>query len=181
MTTTLQAPARSARYAAYAAAIWALGFAAVNLYLQFRGIDDPRVQRSWAAFTAVNLSVTVVKIAGAAVALATVLPWGRALPDRLVAVAAWAAAAVLLLYAGTGTVRLTVQGGWGETVDAGGTFAVPAWAYLLFFAAPGACFAMAAADHLRRTGTARRWALLGAVCAPLLLASVVLALSAAVS
>jgi len=45
------------RRAAYGAATWALGFAAVNLYLQIVGIDDPQIQQNWVEFTAINLGV----------------------------------------------------------------------------------------------------------------------------
>jgi len=161
------------------ALVWALGFATVNIYLQFAFPSDVRVQLSWPEFTAVNLSVAALKVLGAVVALATVTRWGRRLPDALVSTAAWGAAAMLLIYSGYGAVLLTVQGGWAQTLNAGGTFTVPAWGYMLFFLVPGVLFALAAADHQRRTGTRFTTVLLGALGAPLVLAAVFLGLSAA--
>jgi hypothetical protein len=61
-----------ARVVAYGAAAWALGFAGVNIYLQIVGIDSEQIQRNWTAFTIANLGVVVLKLVGAAVALATV-------------------------------------------------------------------------------------------------------------
>jgi hypothetical protein len=82
----------SARVAAYGAAAWAVGFAGVNIYLQIVGIDSGQIQRNWTAFTIANLGVVVLKLVGAAVALATVQPWGRRLPAPLLTVSAWGAA-----------------------------------------------------------------------------------------
>lgn len=173
-------PTRWARSAASGAAIWALGFAVVNLYLQFAGIDDQRLRANWTEFTVVNLSVVVLKMLGAGLALATVAGWGRRLPAALVSTAAWGAAAMLVIYSLFGVVVVTLQGGWTETMSAGGTFEVPVLGYLLFFLVPGILFAVAAADHQRRTSTSRVTVLLGVLGAPLLLASVALGLYAAV-
>ncbi|MPZ66045.1 MAG: hypothetical protein GEU83_11205 [Pseudonocardiaceae bacterium] len=148
----------AARWAAYGAATWALGFAAVNIYLQIVGIDDSQLQQNWAAFTAVNLGVVVLKVFGAMVALATVQRWGRAPPAWLVSVSAWGAAGMLLLYAGYGLVALAAAGellGW---TRAGGMFLVPNLAYLGFFALGGALFAVAARHHQHRTATSPVWA-----------------------
>ncbi len=167
----------AARWAAYGAAIWALGFAAVNVYLQIVGIDYAQIQQNWAAFTAVNLGVVVLKAFGAAVALATVTRWGRALPAWLVSVCAWGAAGMLLLYGGYGLVAMAAAGellGW---MLAGGTFSVPTLAYLGFFALPGALFAVAARHHQHRTATSSVWAVVGLLGAPLVLGGVMLATS----
>ncbi len=167
----------AARWAAYGAATWALGFAAINIYLQIVGIDDAQIQQNWAAFTAVNLGVVVLKAFGGAVALATVQRWGRAVPARLVSVCAWGAAGMLLLYAGYGLVALAVAGellGW---MIAGGTFLVPTLAYLGFFGLPGVLFAVIARHHQRRTATSPVWAVVGLLGAPLLLGAVLLAAS----
>lgn len=167
----------AARWAAYGAATWALGFAAVNLYLQIVGIDSAQLQQNWSAFTALNMGVVVLKVFGAAVAIATVARWGRAVPAWLVSVFAWGAAAVLLLYAGYGLVGFAAAGellGW---ILAGGTFLVPTLAYLGFFALPGVLFAAIAMHHQRRTATSPVWVAAGLLGAPLLLGTVVLATS----
>lgn len=167
----------AARWAAYGAATWALGFAAVNLYLQIVGIDDAQIQQNWAAFTAVNLGVVILKAFGAAVALATVARWGRALPACLVSVCAWGAAGMLLLYAGYGVIAVAAAGdllGW---MLAGGTFQMPYLAYLGFFALGGALFAVAARHHQHRTATSPVWAVGGVLGAPLVLGGVMLASS----
>lgn len=174
----LPAPAGWVWAAAAGAAIWAVGFALVNLYLQVTGIDDARLQANWTQFTVLNLSVAALKVFGAGVALATVTGWGHRLPAVLVSITAWGAAATLLLYSLYGAVAVTWQGMWTARMTAGGTFEVPVLGYLLFFLVPGILFALAAADHQRRTGTSRVTVLLGALGAPLILASVAAGLSA---
>lgn len=182
LSTANRLPATSftaAGWAACGAATWALGFAAVNIYLQIVGIDDPQIQQNWAAFTAVNLGVVVLKAFGAAVALATVQRWGRALPAWLVSVCAWGAAGMLLLYAGYGLVAVAAAGellGW---TLSGGTFLVPILAYLGFFALGGVLFAVVARHHQHRTATSPVWAVAGLLGAPLVLGAVMLSASLA--
>lgn len=175
--STAATPALTARTASYGAAVWAVGFAGVNLYLQAVGIDDASVQQNWAAFTAINLGVVALKTFGAAVALASVQQWGRRAPAWLISVCAWGAAAMLLLYATYGLVAAAITGdllGW---MLAGDTFRIPTLAYLGFFAAGGSLFAVAARQHQRRNGVRRVWALLGALGSPLLLGTVLLGAS----
>ncbi len=176
-TTTRSSPITTvpARGAAYGAAVWALAFAGVNLYLQAVGIDGLEV--GWTAFTVVNLGVVALKVFGAAVALATVHRWGRRLPPPLVSVGAWGAAAVLLLYTGYGLVATAAAGELLSWLLAGGTFWMPTLAYLGFFAVGGGLFAAAARQHQRRDGVRGAWALAGALGAPLLLGVVLLGAS----
>jgi hypothetical protein len=162
----------SARVAAYGAAAWAVGFAGVNIYLQIVGIDSGQIQRNWTAFTIANLGVVVLKLVGAAVALATVQPWGRRLPAPLLTVSAWGAAGVLLLYAIAGLLSAVAAGALTTSVLAGGTFRVPAWAYLGFFALGGLLFAVTAWQHQQRTVTLWPWMVVGLLGAPLLLGAV---------
>ncbi len=181
MTTTLptseRRPISGAHWAAYGAATWAVGFAAVNVYLQIVGIDNAQIQQNWDAFTAVNLGVVGLKLLGAVVALATVQPWGRSVPAWLVSVCAWGAAAMLLLYATSGLVTLAAAGELTGWMLAGGTFRMPSPAYLGFFALPGVLFAVAARHHQRRAGLSPVWAAVGLLGAPLLLGGVVLGVS----
>ena len=164
-----------ARWAAYAAATWALGFAAVNLYLQIVGIDDPQIQQNWVEFTVINLGVVGLKAFGAAVALATVQRWGRAVPAWLVSTCAWGAAGTLLLYAAAGLAFTAAQGALLDWSLAGGTFLVPNLAYLGFFALPGVLFTVAARHHQRQTATSPVWAAVGLLGAPLVPGTVILA------
>jgi len=163
------------RWAAYGAATWALGFAAVNLYLQIVGIDDTQIQQNWVGFTAINLGVVGLKAFGAAVALATVQRWGRLVPAWLVSTCAWGAAGALLLYAAAGLAFVAAQGALLDWSLAGGTFLVPNLAYLGFFALPGVLFAVVARHHQRRTATSLVWAAVGLLGAPLVPGAVVLA------
>ena len=169
---------RRDEWAAYGAATWAVAFAGVNIYLQIVGIDSAQIERHWATFTAINLSVVVLKAFGAAAALATVQRWGRAISTRVVSVCMWGAAAMLLLYAGFGLLAVAIAGdllGW---TLAGGTFYMPILAYLGFFVVGGTLFAVAAGQYQHRTGAPLRWVVLGALGAPLLLGAVLLGTSA---
>ena len=97
---------------AYAAAAWALAFAAMSFYWALGGrasigtqavgiqeqIDEP-------AFVAVLWATGALKVVAGAIALALVRPWGARLPRRLLLAAAWATAALLLLYGGLGLIQ----------------------------------------------------------------------------
>jgi hypothetical protein len=175
MTTRSSPPATvPARAAAYGAAVWALAFAGVNLYLQAVGIDGLDGDRT--AFTVVNLGVVGLKVVGAVVALGTV-HGGRRVPPPLISVGAWGAAATLLLYTGYGLVATVATGDLLTWMLAGGTFWMPTLAYLGFFAVGGGLFAVAARQHQRRHGVRGVWALVGALGAPLLLGAVLLGAS----
>jgi hypothetical protein len=98
--------------AAYGAAGWAVIFAFMSFYWALGGraslstqavairnqIDDP-------GFVAVLWLTGVLKVAAALIAMAFVLPVGRRIPRRLLLVAGWAAAVVLLMYGGLGWVQ----------------------------------------------------------------------------
>ena len=173
-TSSTPTPTVPARGAAYGAAVWALAFAGVNLYLQAVGIDELRSH--WTTFTAVNLGVVALKVVGAVVALGTV-HGGRRIPPPLISVGAWGAVATLLLYTGYGLVATVATGDLLTWMLAGGTFWMPTPAYLAFFALGGALFAVAARQHQRRRGVRWIWALAGTLGAPLLLGAVLLGAS----
>jgi hypothetical protein len=105
----VRASGRTGNWAAYAACVVALLYAGVSFYWAFGGTagigtlggrleelgrsGDPAVL--WLAGIA-----GVLKVAGAVVALALVRPWGRVVPRRVLLVAAWAGAVVLVGYGG---------------------------------------------------------------------------------
>ena len=100
---------RALTLAAYAACVVAALYAVVSFYWAFAGTagldtlggslerlarnGDPTVL--WLAGVA-----GVLKVAGAALALALVRPWGRVVPRRLLLAAAWAGSVILVLYGG---------------------------------------------------------------------------------
>jgi hypothetical protein len=94
--------------AAYAAATWALVFAAMSFFwalggtlgLDTLGTELEREARAREPDTIALVWVTgLLKVAGAVLALALVQSWGRRLPRRLLLVAAWAVGLGLLAYA----------------------------------------------------------------------------------
>jgi hypothetical protein len=100
------------RWPAWAAAVWAFGFAGLSfawalgsrlsLGTQARSIreqfDDPE-------FVAVLWATGGLKAVAGVIALALVLPFGRRVPRRLLMVAAWGTAVLLLLYGGLGWLQ----------------------------------------------------------------------------
>jgi hypothetical protein len=126
-------------WAAYAACGVALANAVVSFYWAFGGTagidplggrleelartDDPVVL--WLAGAA-----GVAKLAGAVLALALVRPWGRVVPGRVLVVAAWVGAVVLVLYGGVNVVAgALVLGGVVEV--AGGVDRTALWWHVL--------------------------------------------------
>lgn len=94
--------------AAYAAAAWALLFAAMSFFwalggtlgLETLGNELEREARARDPDTIVLVWVTgLLKLVGAVLALALVQPWGRRLPRRLLLIPAWAVGLGLLAYA----------------------------------------------------------------------------------
>jgi Protein of unknown function (DUF3995) len=126
-------------WAAYAACWVALAYAVVSFYWAFGGtagidtlggrleelarIGDPVVL--WLAGAA-----GVAKLAGAALALALVRPWGRVVPGRVLVVAAWVGAVVLVLYGGVNVVAGALALG-GVVEVAGGVDRTALWWHVL--------------------------------------------------
>jgi hypothetical protein len=101
------------RWPAYAAAAWALLFAALSFYWAAGGrlgvdtLARPIRERATARdpdFMRIVWATGVLKVVAALLALALVHPWGRSIPRRMLLVAGWAAGAVLVLYGGMGMV-----------------------------------------------------------------------------
>jgi Protein of unknown function (DUF3995) len=94
--------------AAYAAAAWALLFAAMSFFwalggtlgLDTLGNEIEREARAREPDAIALVWVTgLLKVVGAGLALALVMPWGRRLPRRLLLPAAWAVGLLLIAYA----------------------------------------------------------------------------------
>jgi Protein of unknown function (DUF3995) len=153
-------------WAAYAACGVALASAVVSFYWAFGGTagidtlggrleelardEDPLVL--WLAGAA-----GVAKLAGAALALALVRPWGRVVPRRVLVVAAWVGAVVLVLYGGVYVVAgALVLGGVVEV--AGGVDRTALWWHVLvwdlWFVVWGVLLGMAAWASQSQVGSA---------------------------
>lgn len=100
---------RKSTVAAYAACAWGLIFALISFYWGFGGtagldtIGGSIERRALAGDTLIYVAVWLtglLKLAGAALALALVRPWGRRLPRRPVSVLVWIVAIGLILYGG---------------------------------------------------------------------------------
>jgi len=172
-------PSAGARWAAYAAAAWALGFAAVNLYLQIVGIDDPQIQQNWVGCTAINLGVVGLKG----------LRRGSRARDRAAMEPGGAGVAAVHLHVGRGghaaalhRRRVGLRRGErraarlvaGQRHIPGAQPGLPG-----FFALPGVLFTVAARHHQRRTATSPMWAAVGLLGAPLVPGIVILAFTLA--
>lgn len=168
------APARWAPTAAWAAVAWAMGFAAVNLWLQGNLPPDAEISQYAAGFTVLNVFSISLKVFGSAIALAIVYSWGRRFPAWMLTMCSAGAASTLLVYGTVVTIFLTATGnltGVGEL--AGGAFTAPGWMYAGFFLLGGVPFAALASDIRRRAPVARRWTVLGIAGAPILLGIVI--------
>jgi hypothetical protein len=146
----------------------AAGYAVVSFYWAFGGtagigtlggrleelgrVGDPVVL--WLAGIA-----GVVKVAGAVLALALVRPWGRVVPPRVLRVAAWGGAVVLVGYGGLYVVvGVLALGGVVEVAGAGDRAAL--WWHVLvwdlWFLVWGVLLGMAAWRFGRRTDPVAR-------------------------
>jgi hypothetical protein len=153
-------------WAAYAACGVALASAAVSFYWAFggtAGIDtlggrleelarDEDPVALWLAGAA-----GVAKLAGAALALALVRPWGRVVPRRALVMTAWVGAVVLVLYGGVNVVAgALVLGGVVEV--AGGVDRTALWWHVLvwdlWFVVWGVLLGMAAWASQSRVASA---------------------------
>jgi len=173
-------PKMPARALGYAAAGWCLGFAGVSAWLVAAGpIGHPQAGQRYTAYASglaiMGVLVLVLKLAGAAVALAAVLvrPGRPHWPRQLLAVGLWGAFGLLSLYSagnlaitiGTVSGLLAPSAAW----TAAGGVTPKAILYVLFFLAGAALFGVLAVwfhrrHHLRWTAAAA-----GLAGAPLLL------------
>jgi hypothetical protein len=170
------APTPLLRALGYAAAAWCLGFAAVSAWQVVAG---PAVGRRFAAYASglaiLSVLVGVLKLAGAAVALAAVLapPGLPRRPLQLLGVALWGAFGLLCLYSagnlvitvGTVSGLLAPSAAW----TAAGGVTARAVLYVLFFLAGAALFGVLAVWFHRRHHLGWGSAVAGLAGAPLLL------------
>jgi hypothetical protein len=170
------APPTTVRALAYIAAAWCLFFAAVSAWQVVAGpAGDQRLADYASGLAIVSVLVGVLKLAGAAVALAAVLaPPG--LPRRpliLLGVALWGAFGLLTLYSagnlvitvGTVSGLLAPSAAW----TAAGGVTARAVLYVLFFLAGAALFGVLAVWFHRRHQLGWTSAVAGLAGAPLLL------------
>jgi hypothetical protein len=164
----------------YAAAAWCLGFAGVSAW-QVAGdlIGQPQVRQRYTAYASglaiMGMFVLVLKLAGAAVALAAVLvrPGPPRRSRQLLGVALWGVFGLLALYSagnlvitvGTVSGLLAPSAAW----TAAGGVTARAVLYVLFFLAGAALFGVLAVWFHRRHRLGWGWAAAGLAGAPLLL------------
>jgi len=170
------APATAVRALGYVAAAWCLFFAAVSAW---RVVADPGAGQPFADFASglaiMSVLVGVLKLAGAAVALAAVLapPGLPRRPLQLLGVALWGAFGLLALYsAGNLVITVGTVGGLlapSAAWTAAGGVTAKAVLYVLFFLAGAALFGALAVWFHRRHHLRWTSAVAGLVGAPLLL------------
>jgi hypothetical protein len=170
------APTPLLRALGYTAAAWCLGFAGVSAWQVVAG---PATGQRFAAYasglTILSVLVGVLKLAGAAVALAAVLapPGLPRRPLQLLGVALWGAFGLLGLYSagnlvitvGTVSGLLAPSAAW----TAAGGVTAKAVLYVLFFLAGAALFGVLAVWFQRRHHLGWISAVAGLAGAPLLL------------
>jgi hypothetical protein len=170
-----------ARALGYAAAGWCLGFAGVSAWLVAAGpIGHPQARQRYAAYASglaiMSVLALVLKLAGAAVALAAVLvrPGRPRRPRQLLGVALWGAFGLLSLCSagnlaitiGTVSGLLAPSAAW----TAVGGVTLKAIGYVLLFLAGAALFGVLAVWFHRRHRLRWTSAVAGLAGAPLLLA-----------
>jgi hypothetical protein len=167
-------PPVSARVVGYAAAGWCLAFAGVSAWQVAAG-PPQRYAADAAGLAILSVLVGVLKLAGAAVALAAVLvrPGRPRRLLRLLGVALWGAFGVLSLYsAGNLVITIGTVGGLlapSAAWTAAGGVTPRATGYVLFFLAGTALFGTLAVWFHRRHRLRWTSAVAGLAGAPLLL------------
>ena len=176
MSQPAPAPPTTARALAYTAAAWCLLFAAVSAWQVVAGPAAGQRLADYASGLAVmSALVGVLKLAGAAVALAAVLapPGLPRRPLQLLGVALWGAFGLLSLYSagnlvitvGTVSGLLAPSAAW----TAAGGVTAKAVLYVLFFLAGAALFGVLTVWFHRRHHLGWPSAVAGLAGAPLLL------------
>jgi hypothetical protein len=170
------APPTAVRALGYVAAAWCLGFAAVSAWQVVAGpIPGQRLADDASGLAVMSVLVGVLKLAGAAVALAAVLapPGLPRRPLQLLGVALWGAFGLLSLYsAGNLVITVGTVGGLlapSAAWTAAGGVTVKAVLYVLFFLAGAALFGVLAVWFHRRHRLGWTSAVAGLAGAPLLL------------
>lgn len=165
------------RLSGIVAAVWSLGFAAVSGWQLISGPGKGTAYAAFATGLAVMISlVLVLKLAGAVLAVAAIVPSRLGLPVRLTAMGLWGAFGLLALYcAGSVVIAVgTASGAVGPSAAwtaAGGITGRSLW-YLLFNLVGATAFGLLAYGFHRRHRLRWTVAVVGLVGAPLLLALV---------
>lgn len=104
----------------YAAALWALVFAALHVVwasgwrVGLAGDAGAAFAKRW--FLAYDLAVAGVMALGVPVALALFQPWGRRIPRRLLGFLAWSGTGILALRGGAGVIQTLYFAAMGRSV-----------------------------------------------------------------
>lgn len=168
-------PTRGFTYTAWMLAAWCLGFAAVNLgFAATGGFADGQYAEYAGALAVMNWLAFVLKLAGAGIAILTVVEPPRWIPVGLRAVAVWSAFSLLAIYsAGSVGELVWFLANDPDTIDARGL------AYMAFFAAGAIGYGSLAWSYHRRSGSTRRHVVIGALGGPVGLALLLVAAPAA--
>jgi predicted outer membrane lipoprotein len=165
-------PGRAVTLLGTATALACLAFAAVNIAFESTGdfLDGTDYAAYAAGFTVMNWLVVALKLAGAATALLSIHPRPRPRAIPAIALALWGAFATLGAYAlGSLAQAITMAATDPDRIDPAGI------AYVLGFLLAATGFGILAAAWSRRHHLNRRLALLGALAAPAVLGTVLLA------
>jgi hypothetical protein len=166
-------PGRALTLLGAATALACLAFAAVNIVFESTGdhFDGTDYAAYADGFTVMNWLVVALKLTGAAAALLSIDPRPRPRAIPAVALALWGAFATLGVYAlGSLAQAITMAAtGTADRIDLAGI------AYVLGFLLAATGFGILAAAWARRHRLGRRIALLGALAAPAVLGTVLLA------
>lgn len=156
-------------------AAWCVGFAAVNVAFETTGhfADGPYAEYS-TALSVMDWTVSVLKILGAAVALASVTNRRVRVSPRLIAVMICGAAALLGLYC-LGSLAEAIGMLTGVAGDAD-RITPRSVGYLVLVLVAATGYGVLAVSFSRRYDTGRRVALIGVVGAPIVLAALLVAI-----
>lgn len=168
-------PGTGIRWLAWAMVVWCVGFAVVNVGFEASGHLDHGVLAGYSTgLSVMEWLVVALKLLGAGTALLTVSERPRWVSATAPTVLVWGAFALLALYSAGNLVQLVrLLVGEPERVTP------RSLAYVLFFAVAAAAYGLLARSYSRRSGTGRRWALIGAVGGPVVFVLVLFAIPAA--
>ena len=160
------APQAGIRWVAWGMVTWCVGFAAVNVVLEASGRLDHGPLAGYSTGLAVMEWLVVgLKVLGAAAAALTVLDRPRWVSTDARMLLVWGAFALLTLYSVVNLVELVHL-----LVSAPQQLTARSLAYVAFFAAGASGYGLLALSYIHRSGKTYRWAAVGALGAPAVLA-----------
>lgn len=154
------------RAAAGAAALWAIGFAGVNLWVQAGAIGSDEFAGSLVGLGVLNLVAIGMKGIGAVVALRAAKPLDGRLVGMYAAVLTTASATLLVWGVLSLGAALLAGGLTDPTSLAGGLIMIPAWLYPAAFGVGALAFAPPARHLMGQAARPRRWTLVGVLLGP---------------